>query len=96
MTVIRERGDYDTSRDDRETDSDDRYEREHDREDVDRDEQDRIEMADGDHDRDGGERKATVKVTEMIKTTMAQWRKDPTMTNSVKGVRLRAGIIIFW
>lgn len=54
----RERGDYDTSRDDRgDIDSDDRYEREHDREDVDRDEHDRDRDGwDGDHDRDGGER----------------------------------------
>lgn len=53
----RERGDYDTSRDDRgDIDSDDRYEREHDREDVDRDEHDRDrDGRDGDHDRDGSE-----------------------------------------
>ena len=67
-------------------DSDDRYEREHDREDVDRDEHDRdrdwlMATTIGTVERE----KATVKVTEMIKTTMAQWRKDPTMTNSVKG-----------
>jgi len=54
----RERGDYDTSRDDRgDIDSDNRYEREHDREDVDRDEHGRDrDGRDGDHDRDGGER----------------------------------------
>ncbi len=55
----RERGDYDTSRDDRgDIDDDDRYERERDREDVDRDEhdRDRDERDGDDHDRDGAER----------------------------------------
>jgi hypothetical protein len=57
----RERGDYDTSRDDRgDIDDNDReHEREHEREDVDRDEHDRDRDdrdGDGDHDRDGSER----------------------------------------
>lgn len=52
----RERGDYDTSRDERgDIDDDDRHEREYDREDVDRDEHDRDrDEKDGDHDMDGG------------------------------------------